>query len=130
MVPPVMEIAETFAAPVVVKPLMVLLKKFWLPAAEVIPKILPAVVTFVIVFPDTLFVPPTKLYPAFNTVEALLPLIILLNVLFVIVFAGYPAVPPSADLKPPNVVAPVNVTFEKLFPVLVSEPLVVLPKES
>jgi hypothetical protein len=85
--------------------------------------IAPPPVTFVIELDPTSVFAPLKLTS--NTVIALVPPAMLLNVLFVIVFVG-PLVEdaPSVLLQPASVVAPVNVTFEKLFRLFViAEPV-------
>ena len=85
---------------------------------KVMPVMTPAELTLLTVFVLTFVPGPLKFTDI--PVIALVPPVMLLNVLFVIVFVG-PLVEdaPSVLLHPASVVAPVTVTFEKLFRLLV-----------
>src|SRR5262245_49227014 len=72
-----------------------------------------ALVKFEIVLLETLVFAPEKLIDIPVMLAA--PVLMLENVLLVMVFITPPPLGPFTSLQPPTVVAPVSVTFEKLF---------------
>src|SRR5213083_2455159 len=100
----------TGEAPVLDSVLTVLPLNTCVPEELVMPVTAPVPVTLDTVLP---LIVPAELKLTFRTVIAELPPAMLLNVLFVIDFAGNGA-PPSAERQNCSVVAPVTVTFEKL----------------